>query len=113
MPWSGASSKSPVSGVWPWSDLTQKSKPLVPPSSLRLIEMKAPLVLGVYAYEPETLLALANAPPCALEEAERLEQLRALWLGVPIEVFAAEHDSIGVDTPADADEVRRRLAEGE
>jgi len=40
--------------------------------------------IGVYAYRKRTLLRLADTPPCALEQAEALEQLRALWLGISI-----------------------------
>ncbi len=40
--------------------------------------------VGVYAYRKRTLLTLAATAPCHLEEAEALEQLRALWMGVTI-----------------------------
>ena len=37
--------------------------------------------IGLYAYRAGGLRAISAAPPCALEEVEKLEQLRALWLG--------------------------------
>lgn len=40
--------------------------------------------VGVYAYRKRALLRLADTAPCALEQAEMLEQLRALWLGIRI-----------------------------
>jgi 3-deoxy-manno-octulosonate cytidylyltransferase (CMP-KDO synthetase) len=40
--------------------------------------------VGVYAYRKRALLQLADTPPCPLERAEMLEQLRALWLGMRI-----------------------------
>jgi 3-deoxy-manno-octulosonate cytidylyltransferase (CMP-KDO synthetase) len=42
--------------------------------------------LGLYAYRVSALHELGAAGPCALENAERLEQLRALWLGLEIRV---------------------------
>lgn len=58
--------------------------------------------LGVYIYTRETLLQLASLPTGALEEAEKLEQLRALDHGVTIRVWDTEHASLRIDTPADA-----------
>ena len=67
--------------------------------------------LGLYAYRVEALKALAAAPPAALELRERLEQLRALALGLAIVVAdAVEPPGPGVDTPEDlarADEILR------
>ncbi|MBE7543863.1 MAG: hypothetical protein HS123_16040 [Solibacteraceae bacterium] len=40
-------------------------------------------------------------PVGPLEQAERLEQLRALENGIPIRVADTEYDTIGVDTPED------------
>ncbi len=66
--------------------------------------------VGLYAYRVATLHALAAAPPCELEIAERLEQLRALWLGLVIQVDAAKVvPGPGVDTAADAAHVARIL----
>jgi 3-deoxy-manno-octulosonate cytidylyltransferase (CMP-KDO synthetase) len=57
--------------------------------------------LGVYAYRRPFLLHLAACPPAALEQLERLEQLRVLALGKSIQVGVVRHASAGVDTLAD------------
>jgi 3-deoxy-manno-octulosonate cytidylyltransferase (CMP-KDO synthetase) len=54
---------------------------------------------GVYAFRREFLLEFAGWPPGALEQAERLEQLRAVERGVRIKVVLGEHPFSGVDTP--------------
>ena len=48
-------------------------------------------------------------PATDLEKAESLEQLRALKAGIAIGVFAADFDSVGVDTQAELDYVRNVL----
>jgi len=67
------------------------------------------LHVGLYVYRRETLLRLAGLPPSPLEERERLEQLRALEHGIRIRVVVGEHESFGVDTPADLERVRRMM----
>lgn len=57
--------------------------------------------LGLYGYRRETLLTLARLPPSPLEQAELLEQLRALEAGVRIRCARVEYTSIAVDTPED------------
>ena len=53
---------------------------------------------------------LSAEPAAPLEQAESLEQLRALTVGVRIHVaFAAEPPGIGVDTADDLERVRRQL----
>jgi 3-deoxy-manno-octulosonate cytidylyltransferase (CMP-KDO synthetase) len=54
--------------------------------------------LGLYAYRRDFLLQLAAQPPAALEETEKLEQLRVLSLGRPIQVGVVAHAARGVDT---------------
>jgi 3-deoxy-manno-octulosonate cytidylyltransferase (CMP-KDO synthetase) len=58
--------------------------------------------LGIYIYTRETLLRLAALPTGNLEEAEKLEQLRALDHGIGIQVWETQHGSLRIDTPADA-----------
>ena len=57
--------------------------------------------IGIYAYRRAYLLKLVAQPPCALEELEKLEQLRALDLGCRMNVIQTTDFGIGVDTPAD------------
>jgi 3-deoxy-manno-octulosonate cytidylyltransferase (CMP-KDO synthetase) len=66
--------------------------------------------IGLYAYRAGGLRAISAAPPCALEQTEKLEQLRALWLGYRIIVAtAAEPPSPHVDTEEDLVKIRRYL----
>ena len=53
---------------------------------------------------------LATLEQTPLERAEALEQLRALEHGIRIKAVETQYDSIGVDTPADLEQVRRLLA---
>jgi 3-deoxy-manno-octulosonate cytidylyltransferase (CMP-KDO synthetase) len=66
--------------------------------------------LGLYAYRRDFLLRLAALPQTALEQAESLEQLRALEHGHRIRAVETQHDSIGVDTPEDLERVRSAFA---
>jgi 3-deoxy-manno-octulosonate cytidylyltransferase (CMP-KDO synthetase) len=66
--------------------------------------------LGIYAYRVAALRRLAAAPPAALEQRERLEQLRALAMGLSIAVAdAVEIPGPGVDTPEDLARVEALL----
>jgi 3-deoxy-manno-octulosonate cytidylyltransferase (CMP-KDO synthetase) len=65
--------------------------------------------LGIYGYRRETLLRLVTFPVSPLENAEKLEQLRALDQGIGIAVVTVDYDSIGVDVPADAIRVEALL----
>jgi 3-deoxy-manno-octulosonate cytidylyltransferase (CMP-KDO synthetase) len=68
--------------------------------------------VGLYVYRREFLLQFARFAPTCLEEAEKLEQLRALENGFRIKVVETEHESIGVDTPGDLESVLERLKTG-
>ena len=65
--------------------------------------------IGLYAYRRSALLVLASLDATPLEQAESLEQLRALEHGIRIKAVETQYDSIGVDTPEDLEEVRRLL----
>jgi 3-deoxy-manno-octulosonate cytidylyltransferase (CMP-KDO synthetase) len=54
---------------------------------------------GVYAFRRELLMEFASWPPGKLEQAERLEQLRAVERGVRIKVVLGAAPFSGVDTP--------------
>ena len=57
--------------------------------------------LGIYAYRYKTLQRLIQLKPSALEQSEKLEQLR--WLENGFEIYAApcNYAGIGIDTPED------------
>jgi 3-deoxy-manno-octulosonate cytidylyltransferase (CMP-KDO synthetase) len=57
--------------------------------------------LGLYVYKKEFLLGYPDLPVGPLEQAERLEQLRAIENGYQIRVVETEYESIGIDTPED------------
>ena len=57
--------------------------------------------IGIYAYRRDFLEKFCKQAPVAIERAESLEQLRALYLGARIRVIRVSHDSWGVDTPED------------
>lgn len=69
--------------------------------------------IGLYAYRVSALREIAATPPCELEQLERLEQLRALWLGMRVIVAeACEAPPRGVDTEADLEAAREQLSTG-
>lgn len=65
--------------------------------------------IGIYVYCAAFLKKLVAAPPCLLERAECLEQLRALHLGGRIKVETTRYRSVGVDTPSDVAVVEAAL----
>ena len=65
--------------------------------------------LGIYAYRGGFLRDYVKEPPCMLEQTEKLEQLRALWMGARIAVVETADEGIGVDTPEDARRVEEIL----
>ena len=58
--------------------------------------------LGIYAYRGAFLKKYIAEPPCDLGKTEKLEQLRALWMGAKIAVIRTTDEGVGVDTPEDA-----------
>lgn len=68
--------------------------------------------IGIYGFRAGALRRLASEAPCTIEQAESLEQLRALWLGLPIRVEVVDDiPSASVDTPEDVKHVATLLAE--
>jgi len=66
--------------------------------------------IGIYAYRRDYLLKLVAEPPCALENLEKLEQLRALDMGCRMKVIQTQDFGIGVDTPTDVAKAEALLA---
>lgn len=66
--------------------------------------------IGLYVYRRDFLLTFARLAPTVLEQAEQLEQLRALEWGFRIKVIEVASASIEVDTAQDLERVRALLA---
>lgn len=66
--------------------------------------------IGLYVYARHALERFVSSPQGSLERAEKLEQLRALALGMSIAVRVVDVEPLGVDTEADLVEARRRLS---
>ena len=66
--------------------------------------------IGLYAYRRAALERFVALPPSALEQQEKLEQLRALEAGMRIDVTIVDTVPRGVDTPADLETARQILA---
>jgi 3-deoxy-manno-octulosonate cytidylyltransferase (CMP-KDO synthetase) len=83
-----------------WPDIEALAAlPVVPRGVLRHI--------GLYAYRAKFLRVYPTLAQAPIEEAEALEQLRALWHGERIAVLVtADAPPPGVDTPADLARVR-------
>ena len=98
LPWA----RGPLAwGAQPDSDATRQA-----------FDMAQPLRhIGMYAYRSSFLTRYAHLAPCALEQIEALEQLRVLHHGYRIKLLhTSEAPPAGVDTPADLEAVRARLA---
>lgn len=66
------------------------------------------LHVGLYAYRRDFLERLTQMPPSALEQLEKLEQLRALQSGARIAVAVVERAAVGIDTRADYEAFMQR-----
>lgn len=67
--------------------------------------------IGIYAYRVKLLNDFISWPPSPLEEAECLEQLRAMQHGALIHVAVADElPPAGVDTQADLERIRALMA---
>jgi 3-deoxy-manno-octulosonate cytidylyltransferase (CMP-KDO synthetase) len=92
-------SRAPI--PWP-REAFSSSQTVLPP------ELNCQRHLGIYAYRVSLLNKFIKWPAAAVEEAERLEQLRALWHGVAIHIEQSiENIPPGVDTESD---LKRTLA---
>jgi 3-deoxy-manno-octulosonate cytidylyltransferase (CMP-KDO synthetase) len=68
--------------------------------------------VGLYAYRRAALARFVALPPSALETREKLEQLRALEVGMRIDVTLISGVPLGVDTPQDLARARELIAAG-
>ena len=57
--------------------------------------------IGLYAFTKDFLFTFKKLPHSSLENAEKLEQLRALEYGYKIRVVETKFDTVGVDRPED------------
>ncbi len=63
--------------------------------------------IGLYAYRAGYLQEFTQLPPCAIEKAEALEQLRVLYNGGKIHVeVAVDETGLGIDTAEDLEIAR-------
>lgn len=62
--------------------------------------------VGIYGYRREALARFCAAPPSPLEKREKLEQLRALEMGLQIWASVIEAAPLSVDNPADLEAAR-------
>lgn len=69
--------------------------------------------IGLYVYRRDFLLTFAALAPTPLEQAEKLEQLRALEWGFRIRVVEVAGTSIEVDTAADLERARAHVSGAE
>ena len=68
--------------------------------------------IGLYAYRRDALRRFVASLPSPLERREKLEQLRALEVGMRIDVALVDTAPLGVDAPEDLERARVMLAPG-
>lgn len=66
--------------------------------------------VGIYVYRRDALARFVAAPPSPLELREKLEQMRALEMGMTIRADVTDDFPKGVDSPADLDAARTILS---
>ncbi|HPG38446.1 MAG TPA: 3-deoxy-manno-octulosonate cytidylyltransferase [bacterium] len=67
--------------------------------------------IGIYAYRKEFLLKYKDLPFSILEQAEKLEQLRALENGFKIRVGICNYEAVCVDKPEHIAQVEKKMKE--
>ena len=65
--------------------------------------------IGIYAFRLKTLEKFVSLQQSRLEIAERLEQLRLIENNIAIQIVVTDHNSCGVDRPADIEKVKKIL----
>jgi len=68
--------------------------------------------IGLYGFTKDFLFTFKNLPKTALEDAEKLEQLRALEHGHKIKTVLTKFDTIGIDTAEDLEKAKLLLSKG-
>ena len=68
--------------------------------------------IGLYVYRRDALARFVSTPPSPLERRERLEQLRAIELGMRIDIAIVDVAPLGVDASDDLERARATLAGG-
>ncbi|TJV94210.1 MAG: 3-deoxy-manno-octulosonate cytidylyltransferase, partial [Mesorhizobium sp.] len=66
--------------------------------------------IGLYAYRRSALERFVALQPSPLERREKLEQLRALEVGMRIDAEIVQSAPFGVDTPDDLERARTILS---
>jgi len=66
--------------------------------------------IGLYGYRRAALERFCAAPPSPLERREKLEQLRALEMGLQIWAAVIDEAPLSVDSPADLEAARQQAA---
>lgn len=78
------------------------------------LQKSAPMPLykhiGIYAFSRSFLETFVSLPKGKLEQAESLEQLRALEAGYRIKTIVVEYEGIGIDTVEDLERARKIMA---
>jgi 3-deoxy-manno-octulosonate cytidylyltransferase (CMP-KDO synthetase) len=67
--------------------------------------------IGIYAYRKEFLFKYGELPFSILEQAEKLEQLRALENGYKIRVGICDYEAVCVDKPEHIGKVEQKMKE--
>ncbi len=65
--------------------------------------------IGLYCYQKQFLEIYCNLKSPVIENAEKLEQLRAIYHGYQIRMVETDYESIGVDMPHDIKKVEKIL----
>jgi 3-deoxy-manno-octulosonate cytidylyltransferase (CMP-KDO synthetase) len=67
--------------------------------------------IGIYGYKRNSLFKMTKFPQPEIEQAESLEQLRALYNGMRIKTAVVEYNSIGIDTIEDFNAFKKLVEE--
>lgn len=66
--------------------------------------------IGIYAYRTDILEKITDLKQSPLELAESLEQLRWIENGYKIKVQVTEHESFGIDSPEDLNNILKKIS---